>query len=58
LGLCSVAWGGFTYKTRKKVLDIGSIQATREETHYIPVAPIAGGLIIAAGIGLVLSRKV
>jgi uncharacterized membrane protein len=58
LGLCSVAWGGFTYKTRKKVLEIGSIEATREETHYIPVAPVAGGLIVAAGIGLLISRKV
>jgi hypothetical protein len=58
LGLCSVAWGGFTYKTREKVLEIGPLVATREETHYIPVAPIAGALIILAGIGLLLSRKV
>jgi len=58
LGLCSVAWGGFTYKTREKILDIGPLEATREETHHIPVAPIAGGLIILAGIGLLLSRKV
>ena len=57
LGLCSVAWGGFTYKTRKKVLEIGPLEATREETHYIPVAPIAGGLIVVAGIGLLLARK-
>jgi UDP-N-acetylmuramyl pentapeptide phosphotransferase/UDP-N-acetylglucosamine-1-phosphate transferase len=58
LGLCSVAWGGFTYKTRKKVLDVGPIQATREETHRIPVTPLAGGLIAVAGICLLLSRKV
>ena len=58
LGLCSVAWGGFTYKTREKVLEIGSLEATRVETHYIPVAPIAGGLILLAGIGLLISRKV
>ena len=58
LGLCSVAWGGFTYKTRKKVLDVGPIQATREETHRIPVRPLAGGLIAVAGICLLLSRKV
>ena len=57
LGLCSVAWGGFTYKTREKVLDIGSLEATREETHHIPVRPIAGGLMVFAGVGLLLSRK-
>jgi hypothetical protein len=58
LGLCSVAWGGFAYKTRKKVLDVGPIQATREETHLIPIRPLAGGLIAVAGICLLLSRKV
>jgi hypothetical protein len=57
LGLCSVAWGGFIYKTRNKVLDVGSVEATREETHLIPVRPIAGGLIAVAGVCLLLSRK-
>jgi len=58
LGLLSAAWGGFNYKTRKKVLDIGTIEATREETHRINVPPIAGGLIAAAGVVLLLARKV
>jgi hypothetical protein len=58
VGLCSAAWGGIFYKTRKKVLEIGSLEATRRETHYIPIRPIAGGLMVAAGIGLLLSRKV
>ena len=57
LGLCSAAWGGFTFKTRKKILDVGSVEATREETHLIPVRPLAGGLIAVAGICLLLSRK-
>jgi len=58
LGLFSVVWGGFNYKTRKKVLDIGTIEATREETHRITIPPFAGGLIAAAGIALLLSRRV
>jgi hypothetical protein len=57
LGLCSAALGGFTYKIRKKVLDVGSVEATREETHRIPVRPVAGGLIAVAGVCLLLSRK-
>ena len=57
LGLCSAAWGGFSYKTRTKILDIGSVEATREETHRIPVRPVAGGLIAVAGVCLLLSRK-
>jgi hypothetical protein len=57
LGLLSAVWGGFNYKTRKKVLDIGPVEATREETHRINVPPLAGGLIAVAGIALLLSRK-
>jgi hypothetical protein len=33
LGLVGLAWGGFTYTTREKVVDIGPIEATREKTH-------------------------
>jgi hypothetical protein len=57
LGLLSAVWGGFNYTTRKKVLDLGSVEATREETHRINVPPLAGGLIAVAGIALLLSRK-
>ena len=57
LGVCSVAWGGFTYKTKEKIVDIGPIEATREKTHRIPVAPLAGGLALAVGIGLLVARK-
>jgi UDP-N-acetylmuramyl pentapeptide phosphotransferase/UDP-N-acetylglucosamine-1-phosphate transferase len=58
LGVCSIAWGGFNYRTKEKVVDIGPIQATHEKTHHIPVTPLAGGLALVAGIGLVVSRKV
>jgi len=57
LGVCSVAWGGFYYKTREKIVDIGPIEATREKTHRVPVAPLAGGLAVAVGIGLLVIRK-
>ena len=57
LGVCSVAWGGFTYKTKEKIVDIGPIEATHEETHRVPVAPLAGGLALAVGIGLLVARK-
>jgi len=57
LGVCSVAWGGFNYKTKEKIVDIGPIEATRETTHHVPVAPLAGGLALAVGIGLLVIRK-
>jgi hypothetical protein len=57
LGLIGLTWGGFTYTTRKKVLDIGPIQATREEHHAIPIPPIAGAIALAGGIVLIAADR-
>ena len=57
LGLIGLAWGGFTYTTRQKVLDVGSIHATREKTHTVPVPPIAGAAALVGGIALLLGRR-
>ena len=58
LGLLGLAWGGVTYTTREKLVDIGPIHATREKTHDVPVPPIAGALALIGGIALLaLGRK-
>ena len=58
LGLVGLVWGGFSYTTREKVVDIGPIHATREKTHNIPLAPIGGAMALAGGIVLlVVGRK-
>ena len=54
LGLVGLVWGGFSYTTREKVVDIGPIHATREKTHNIPLAPIGGALALAGGIVLLV----
>ena len=56
LGLVGLAWGGFTYTTRQKVVDIGPIHATRDITHNVPLPPIAGAVALIAGIVLLLAR--
>jgi hypothetical protein len=57
LGLISLAWGGFTYTTMEKVVDIGPIHATREKTHNVPVAPIAGAVALLGGVVLLVAGK-
>ena len=52
LGLFGLAWGGFSYTTREKIVDIGPIHATREKTHDVPLPPIAGALALIGGIAL------
>ena len=57
LGLAGLAWGGFTYTTREKVIDIGPIHATREQTHNVPLPPIAGALALIGGVVLLVAGK-
>ena len=57
LGLFGLAWGGFTYTTREKVVDIGPIHATRDETHHVPLPPIAGAVALVGGVVLLLAGK-
>ncbi len=51
-GLIALVWGGFTYTTREKVVDIGPIHASRDKTHDIPLPPIAGAVALIGGIVL------
>ena len=57
LGLFGLAYGGFSYTTREKVVDIGPIHATREKTHNIPLVPLGGALALAGGIVLLLTGR-
>jgi drug/metabolite transporter (DMT)-like permease len=55
LGLIVIVWGAFGFKTREKVLDVGPIHATKETTHSVPYAPIAGAVVVIGGVILLAS---
>jgi hypothetical protein len=57
LGLFGLAWGGFTYTTREKIVDIGPIHATRDKTHNVPLPPIAGAVSLIGGIVLLAAGR-
>jgi hypothetical protein len=57
LGIFGLAWGGFTYTTNEKVVDIGPIHATREKTHNVPLPPIAGAVALIGGAILLATGK-
>jgi hypothetical protein len=54
LGILALAYQGFTYTTKEKVVDLGplKVEASREKT--VPLPPVLGGLALAAGIVLVV----
>ena len=57
LGVLGLAWGGFTYTTTEKIVDIGPIRATREKTHGIPLLPIAGAVALIGGVVLLVAGR-
>jgi hypothetical protein len=57
LGLVGLAYGGLSYTTSEKIVDIGPIHATREKTHNLPLAPIGGALALIGGIVLLAAGR-
>jgi hypothetical protein len=54
VGLIALAYGGFSYTSREKVLDLGPLQATTETRKTVPLSPIFGGVAVAAGVVLLV----
>jgi hypothetical protein len=57
LGVLALVYQGFTYTTQKKVLDVGPIQATKEEHHNVPLPPILGVLALVGGVVILVSDR-
>ena len=57
LGLVGLIWGGFSYTTRDKVVDIGPIDITRDKTHSVPLPPVFGAVAFLGGIALLITGR-
>jgi uncharacterized membrane protein YidH (DUF202 family) len=59
LGIVALAYGGFSWTSKEKVVDIGPVEVTQNKTRSLPLPPIAGGICLVAGVIMVVagSRK-
>ena len=57
IGVIALAYQGIIYTTHKKVLDIGPIEATKEERHTVPLPPILGAIALIGGVVIVASGR-
>jgi drug/metabolite transporter (DMT)-like permease len=57
LGVLALVYQGFSYTTQKKVLDVGPIQATKQEHHTVPLPPILGALALIGGVVILVSDR-
>jgi hypothetical protein len=57
IGVIALGYQGFTYSTREKIVDIGSLDVTVTKKNTIPLPPIVGGIALVGGIGLLVIGK-
>jgi hypothetical protein len=57
VGLIMTLFTGFNLVTRKKVVDIGDVQISRNEKTPIYWSPIVGGVVAVAGLLILVVGK-
>jgi uncharacterized membrane protein YidH (DUF202 family) len=57
IGVIALAYQGITYTTQKKIIDLGPIQATKEEHHTIPLPPVIGIVALIGGVAVLALGK-
>lgn len=55
-GVIGLAYGGLSWTRREKIVDAGPIQITTDKTESLPLPPIAGGLMLVAGVVLLMKK--
>lgn len=55
VGVVALAYGGFAWTTKEKVIDAGPIQISADKTRSLPLPPVVGIVCLVAG-GLLLAN--
>ena len=55
IGIIALAYGGFSYTQREKIIDAGPLQVSADRQKTVPFPPILGGICLVGGIVLVLA---
>ena len=57
-GILALAYGGFSYTTHKRAVDMGPLQIETRTRHRVPLPPILGicGLVVGGAL-LFISRS-
>lgn len=55
-GILGLAYGGISWTRKDKVVDAGPIEITADKHESMPVPPLAGGIMLVAGLALILKR--
>ena len=56
LGVIGLAYGGLSWTRKDTIVDAGPIEITTNKTERLPLPPIAGGLLLVAGVVLLMKK--
>jgi uncharacterized membrane protein YidH (DUF202 family) len=48
-GIIALVYGGFSYHTTKKDVDLGPLQVSHKQSHTVPLPPVLGVVAIVGG---------
>jgi len=54
LGGLALAYGGITYVTEEKVLDLGKLEIEADKERTIPLPPVVGAVLLATGLVVIV----
>lgn len=57
IGLIMMVVTGFNFVTREKVVDLGPVEVTSKKNNPVQWSPIIGGVLLVAGIIVMVSNK-
>ena len=57
LGVAALVFGGMGYNRDRTVLEVGGLHASVTEHKHIPAAPIAGALLLIAGVAMIVADR-
>lgn len=57
IGILMMLITGFNYATSENIVNAGPIQINKKENHPVQWSPIIGGVLLAAGLVLSLSKR-
>ena len=57
LGIVGLLWGGISWTSEETVADLGPVEINTEERDSLPIPPIAGAVLVVAGVGVLIAAK-
>ena len=57
LGAIGLIYGGITYTKKRDTVGLGPIEVTTTQKETVPISPIVGGVLLVAGLALVVATK-